>query len=37
MSDVSEFEVLNIFGTLDCSYPARNILGKQKVLQCLKV
>jgi len=32
MSDMSECEVLDIFGTLDCSYPARNILGWHKMV-----
>jgi hypothetical protein len=32
MSDMSECEVLDMFGTQDCAYPVRNILGRHKTL-----
>jgi hypothetical protein len=32
MSDVSECEMLDVFGTLGCAYPAINILGSHKIL-----
>lgn len=32
MSDVSECEVLDVFGTLDCAGPTRNILERHKLL-----
>ena len=32
LSDVSVCEVLDIFGTLICAYPERNIFGRHKIL-----